>query len=253
MGKLEGKIAIVTGGTSGMGKSSALVFAEEGAAVVIGGRDQKRGQEVVREIRSQGGQAEFAAGDIGTYEANQQLVDTAVKVFGGVDILMANAGILGLGSVTEVSLDTWHTTLSINLHSVFYLLRLGIPAMQKRGGGTIVVNGSIGAFKGVPNHAAYCTSKGALPALVKQVAVEYGPSIRINILCPGPVDTPMLWDSTQAFPDPDSAVPGAIEQTVLKRLGRPRDVAAAALFLVSDDSKWITGTALTIDGGIMSR
>ncbi|MDA2927132.1 glucose 1-dehydrogenase [Acidobacteria bacterium AH-259-G07] len=251
-GKLDGKVAIVTGGTSGMGKAIAALFAEEGASVVIGGRDKERGGAVVREMRSAGGQVEFVAGDIETYEANEQLVRTAVEAFGGVDVLVANAGILGLGSVTDVSLETWHTTIAANLHSVFYLLRLGIPEMQKREGGTVVINGSISAYKGFPNHAAYCASKGALLPLVKQVAIDYSPSIRINILCPGPVDTPLLWNSAQAFPKPEKAVFDAAEQILLKRLGTPRDVAKAALFLACSDSEWITGAALTIDGGIMA-
>ena len=112
--------------------------------------------------------------------------------------------------------------------------------------------GSIAAFKAFPSHAAYCASKGALLALVRQVAMDVGPSIRVNLLCPGPVDTPLLWESAAAFPEPAIAVTDAAKKTVLKRLGRPEDIARAALFLASGDSDWITGSALTIDGGIMT-
>jgi NAD(P)-dependent dehydrogenase (short-subunit alcohol dehydrogenase family) len=114
------------------------------------------------------------------------------------------------------------------------------------------VVGSIAALKGFPNHAAYCASKGALLALVRQVAMDLGPAVRVNLLCPGPVDTPLIWASAAAFPEPERAVADVAERTVMKRLGRPDDIARAALFLASSDSDWITGTALTIDGGIMT-
>ena len=252
MKRLEGKTAIVTGATSGMGRAIATRFASEGAAVVIGGRDQQRGQQVVEEIRSSQGRAEFVAGDVGTVETNQKLVEAAVQGFRRLDVLVANAGILGLGSVTEVPLDTWHRTIASNLNAVFYLLRFGIPEMQKRGGGTVVINGSIAAHKGFPNHAAYCTSKGALPALVKQVAIDYGPSIRVNLLCPGPVDTPLIWNSAAAFENPEQAVADVAQKTLMKRLGTPEDIAEAALFLASEDSAWMTGASMTVDGGILS-
>jgi NAD(P)-dependent dehydrogenase (short-subunit alcohol dehydrogenase family) len=159
---------------------------------------------------------------------------------------------LGLGSVTDVPVDVWRQTLATNLDAVFYLLRWALPTMRRRGGGSLVVVGSIAAFKGFPNHAAYCASKGALLALVRQVAIDYGPTVRINLLCPGPVDTPLIWESASAFPDPARAVAAVGERTLLKRLGRPEDIARAALFLASDDSAWVTGTALTVDGGIMT-
>jgi NAD(P)-dependent dehydrogenase (short-subunit alcohol dehydrogenase family) len=249
MGRLERKVAIVTGATSGMGRAIALRLAEEGAAVLLGGRDPERGASLVATIRQAGGRCEFVPGDISQLEANRRLVEGAVAMFGGVDILVPNVGILGLGSITDVPLETWHETIATNLHAVFYLLRLGIPEMRKRGGGTIVVNGSIAAFKAFPNHAAYCAAKAALAGLVRQAAVDYGPEIRVNMMCPGPVDTPLLWDSARAFPDPARAVADAGLKTQLKRIGTPKDVARLALFLASDDSCWITGSTFTIDGG----
>ena len=251
MKKLENKVAIVTGATIGMGQAIAERFAREGAAVICGGRDPERGNAVVEGIRAAGGRAELVTGDIGTFEANQALVARAKAAFGGVDILVPNAGILGIGSVTEVSLATWHETVATNLHAVFYLCRAGIPEMLARGGGSIVVNGSIAAMKAFPNHPAYCASKGALVPLVKQLALDYGPTIRANLMCPGPVDTPLLWDSAKAFPDPAVAVQNAGARTALKRLGLPADIASLALFLASDDSSWITGTSFTIDGGAL--
>lgn len=251
MNRLKGKVAIVTGATSGMGSEIALLFSREGAAIIAGGRDVARGQALAAKIGSEGGRAEFVAGDVGTLEANHALVLAAVEHFGGVDTVAMSAGELGLGSVTDVELETWHRTIAANLHSVFYLCRVAIPEMKRRGGGSIVVNGSIAAYKGFPNHAAYCASKGALVPLVKQIARDYGPAIRVNLMCPGPVDTPLLWDSAKAFPDPARAVQAAAEGTVQKRLGLPRDIANLALFLATDDSAWMTGAAIPIDGGAL--
>ena len=176
-----------------------------------------------------------------------------MKRFGGIDIAVANAGFLGLGSITDVSPETWRKAIDTNLNSIFYLLRLAIPEMKKRGGGNIIINGSIAGFKSFPNHAAYCASKGALVPLVKQVALDYGPIIRANLICPGPIDTPLIWDSARAFQSPEKAVADAASNTVLGRLGAPEDVAKAALFLASEESSFITGTSITVDGGIMSK
>jgi len=252
MGKLQGKAAIVTGATSGMGRATALLFAREGAAVVASGRDVARGASLVGEVRAGGSRAEFVPGDVSVPETSERLVAECRRAFGGVDTVVACAGMLGLGSATDVPVETWRQTLAVNLDAVFYLMRSALPALQDRGGGSIVVVGSIAAFKGFPNHAAYCASKGALVALVRQVAVDYGPKVRVNLLCPGPVDTPLIWESAVAFPDPSKAVEDAGRRTVLERLGLPEDIARAALFFASDDSSWVTGTALTIDGGIMT-
>jgi NAD(P)-dependent dehydrogenase (short-subunit alcohol dehydrogenase family) len=249
--KLENKVAIVTGATSGMGWGIAERFAKEGASIVAAGRNVERGRSLAEKIRAEGGRIEFVAGDVGTLEGNQALVRAAVERFGGVDTIVMSAGELGIGSVTDVPLEIWHATIAANLHSVFYLCRVAIPEMKKRGAGTIVVNGSIAAYKGFPNHAAYCASKGALVPFVKQMARDYGPTIRVNLMCPGPVDTPLIWDSAKAFPDPGKAVQAAADGTVQKRLGLPKDIANLALFLATEDSSWMTGAAITIDGGAL--
>ena len=155
--------------------------------------------------------------------------------------------------MTEVSIDSSHKTNNPNLNSIFFLLRLAIPEMLKGGKGNVIVNGSIAAFKSFPRHPAYNASKGALIPLIKQIALEYGPKIRANLICPGPIDTPLIWDSAKAFPNPDKAVADAAKATLIGRLGTPEDVAKAALFLASEDSSFITGTTITVDGGIMSR
>lgn len=251
MGRMDGQAAIITGATSGMGRATALLFAREGAAVVAGGRDAGRGASLVAEIRDAGGRSEFVPGDVTRAATSEALVETALRAYGRLDAAVCCAGMLGLGSVTGVPLDTWRETLAVNLDAVFFQVRSALPAMTERGGAIVVV-GSIAAFKAFPNHAAYCASKGALVALVRQVALDYGPSVRINMICPGPVDTPFIWASASAFPDPSRAVADAGRRTVLKRLGSPEDVARAALFLACADSGWMTGTTLTVDGGIMT-
>jgi len=251
--KLENKIAIVTGSTSGMGAAIAVLFASEGAKVIVNGRNRDRGEKIVANIHAKGGVAKFVESDISTEEGNHFLYQETIRLFGGVDNIVLNAGFLGLGSITDVSPETWRKTIDTNLNSVFYLLRSAIPEMKKRGDGNIIVNGSIAGFKSFPNHAAYCASKGALVPLVKQIALDYGPQIRANLLAPGPIDTPLIWDSSKAFPDPAKAVHDAAKNTVLNRLGAPEDVAKAALFLASEESSFITGTTITVDGGILTK
>ena len=146
--------------------------------------------------------------------------------------------------------NTWHQTLDTNLNSVFYLLRTAIPVMQKnKTTSSIIVTGSIAAHKGFPNHAAYCASKGAVEALVRQAAVDYAPKIRINLIQPGPVETKLYNDSADAFPNPDTILDEVPDSLPMKRVGAPEDVAKAALFLASSDSSWVTGSVFTIDGG----
>jgi NAD(P)-dependent dehydrogenase (short-subunit alcohol dehydrogenase family) len=251
--KLQNKVVIVTGATSGMGAAIAKLFAAEGAMVAVNGRDSKRGKQVVKNIIEEKGEAIFIESDISTLEGNNYLVEKTLSIYGCIDIAVANAGVLGLGSITEVTPETWHKTINTNLNSLFYLLRLAIPEMLSKGQGNIIVTASIAAFKSFPNHAAYCASKGALIPLIKQVALEYGPKIRANLICPGPIDTPLLWDSAIAFPDPEHAVSDAEKATLIKRLGKSEDVANTALFLASDESSFITGTSITVDGGIMTR
>lgn len=249
MGKLDNKIVVITGATSGIGRGIAEVFAAEGAAVVIAGRDESAGRKVVHKISDSGGTARYIWTDVTSPEAVEHLVEESVNEFGRIDGLIPNAGILGLGSVTEVSLETWYNTIDVNLNGVFYLMRYGIPEMQKRNGGSIVVTGSIGSQKGFPNHAAYCASKGSLPALVKQAAVDYAPDIRVNLIQPGPTDTNLYEDSRFAFPNPDTILDEVPEDLPMNRIGSPDDIAKAALFLASDDASWITGSILTVDGG----
>jgi NAD(P)-dependent dehydrogenase (short-subunit alcohol dehydrogenase family) len=251
--KLQDKVAIITGATRGMGEEIAYTFAAEGTRLILSGRNDKRGQEVMKRIREQGGDAKFVRGDISSFETNRKIVQTCVESYGTVDILVCSAGQLGLGTLTELSPETWEKTIATNLSSVFYLASQAIPVMKEKGKGSVVVIGSIGGYKVFPGHPAYCASKGGLIQLTRQIALEYGPEIRINLLNPGQVDTPLLWESTKAFPNPDSIIEETIENIPLKRLGHPKDIARAALFLASGDSSWITGSSLVVDGGVLCR
>ncbi|BFP40502.1 SDR family oxidoreductase [Flavobacteriaceae bacterium GF1] len=246
--KLKDKVCIVTGATSGMGKAIARAFYKEGGRLVLSGRNEERGQTLEEELPG----TVFVPGDVGNVEDNKKLVDKALSTFGRLDVLSLNAGMLGLGSVVDLPISEWKKTLDVNLSSIFYISKYAIPQLKKDRGGTILINSSIAAFKSFPNHPAYCASKGATLALMRQMAVEYAPEIRVNALCPGPVDTPLIWDSAKAFEDPKTAVENAANATLLKRLGTPEDVAKLALFLISEDASWITGTAMTIDGGILN-
>lgn len=230
-----------------MGKAIATKFSEEGAKLILSGRDEERGTKLASGLKS----AIFLGGDVCDISYNEKLVASAISHFGALDVVSLNAGILGLGNVVELSAENWQMTMDTNLSSIFYLCKYAIPQLQKAKG-NILINASIAAFKSFPNHPAYCASKAGSLALMKQMAVEYGPEIRVNAICPGPVDTPLLWDSAEAFESPNTAVEKAAQATLLKRLGKPEDVANLALFLVSEDASWITGTAMTIDGGIIN-
>ncbi|WP_437396583.1 SDR family NAD(P)-dependent oxidoreductase [Flagellimonas lutimaris] len=246
--KLKDKVCIVTGATSGMGKAIAKGLSSEGAKLILSGRSQERGVALEKSLDN----AVFISGDITDPSYNKKLVDTAIETFGKLDILSLNAGILGLGNVQELSIESWQKTINTNLSSIFYLCKYALPYLLQESQGNILINASIAAFKSFPNHPAYCASKAASVALMKQIAVDYAPKIRVNAICPGPVDTPLLWESAKAFEHPETAVEEAKKTTLLKRLGTPEDITKLALFLVSDDSSWITGTTVTIDGGIIN-
>ncbi|MCR9226206.1 MAG: SDR family oxidoreductase [Flavobacteriaceae bacterium] len=246
--KLRDKVCIVTGATSGMGEAIAKCFSCEGAFLVLSGRNLESGKALEAELSN----AIFVPGDVTDPSYNKKLVQTAMENYGKLDILSLNAGILGLGNVQELPIDTWRHTMDTNLSAIFYLCKYALPYLQKQPKGNILVNASIAAFKSFPNHPAYCASKAASVALMKQMAVDYAPNIRVNAICPGPVDTPLLWESAKAFENPRTAVENAKRTTLLKRLGTPEDISKLVLFLVSDDSSWITGTTVTIDGGIIN-
>ena len=247
--KLDNRTFIITGATSGMGRAIALEFAREGARLVLSGRNEERGQSLLAEINEQSKKALFLAGDVGVLEYNKALVDLAVKEFGGLDGISTNAGMLGLNNIVDLDPLVWAQTFRTNVDSVYFLLKYALPELLKRPSATVVINSSIAAYKSFPNHPAYCASKAALLALAKQASVDYAPTVRINCICPGPVDTPFIHASAVAFPDPAIAVENAGKSTLVGRLGLPDDIAKLALFLACDDASWITGSSFTIDGG----
>lgn len=246
--KLKDKVCIVTGATSGMGKAIAQGLSSEGARLVLSGRNKESGQALENSLDH----AVFVPGDVTEPSYNKKLVDTALETYGQLDILSLNAGVLGLGNVMELPIETWQNAINTNLSSLFYLCKYALPILQQQPQGNILINASIAAFKSFPNHPAYCASKAGAVALMKQMAVDYAPNIRVNAICPGPVDTPLLWESAKAFEQSETAVEHAKRTTLLKRLGTPQDITKLVLFLVSDDSSWITGTTVTIDGGIIN-
>ncbi len=246
--ELKDKVCIVTGATGGMGKAISERFAAAGAKLILSGTSHERGAALTKQLKN----SIFIQGDVSIAETNEKLVQAAMANFGKLDILSINAGILGLGNVVDLPISTWQRTLDTNLSAIFYLTKYAIPHLLQSVDANILINASIAAFKSFPNHPAYCASKAGSVALMKQLAMEYAPTIRVNALCPGPVDTPLLHDSAHAFENPESAVENAKETTLLKRLGTPNDIAKLALFMVSQDSSWITGSTINIDGGILN-
>lgn len=249
MKRLNNKMVIVTGSTKGIGRGIAEYFAAEGARVVVSGRDEEAGEEVTSKIVETGGQAFFVKADVSSREDNIRLLEAAENQYGIPDVVVANAGMLGLGSITDTPDELWKKTFDVNIHSLFYLLGPVIRKMAKKSGGSIIVIGSLASQKGFPNHAAYCATKGAAESLVRQAAVDAAPAVRINMIAPGAIDTELYRSSAQAFPNPDTILDEVPASIPMKRTGTPADIAKAALFLASDESEWITGTVLNVDGG----
>jgi len=248
MKKLKNKTAIITGSTSGIGEGIAKRFAKEGANVIVSGRNREAGERVCREIEEYGS-CYFVQGDITEFDTNKLLVSTAIEQFGSLDIIIPSAGDLGIGAVADISKETWDRTIATNLSAVFYLCNLSLPHMQEHGSGTIIVISSIAAYKFFPNHPAYCASKAGVNAFVRQLALDYGPKVRANLICPGQVDTPLLHNSVKAFDNPEEIIQQTADRLPMKRIGMPEDIAGAALFLASEEAAWITGSSFVVDGG----
>lgn len=251
MNTLQDKVAIITGASSGIGHATALLFARSGAKVVVNARRAAELDALVTRIRSHDGQAVAVAGDVTDEHVAKALVDTALAEFGGLDIAFNNAGTVGtLLPVSELSLSAWQQTIDTNLTSAFLGAKYQVPALKARGGGSLVFTSSfVGHTAGMPGMAAYAASKAALIGLTQVLAVELGAQrIRVNALLPGGTDTEM---NVANLPD---AAPGTLEfiQSLhaLKRIAKPEEIARAALFLASDASSFVTGTALLADGGV---
>ena len=250
MGTLDRQVVIVTGAGSGIGTGIALLAAQEGAAVMIAELNPQSGARIDDEIRAAGGRSAFVETDVADEASVEALVQRTLETFGRIDALVNNAGIDLEGETTAFSTETWRRMIDVNLGGVFLCSRACLPTMRKQGG--VIVNiASVHAMFGFSGSAAYDASKGGIVALTRSLAVENGPHrIRVNAICPGYIDTP-LWDVWLAeCSDPDKLDRLTRENHPLRRRGTPKDVAQAVRFLISDESSWITGTTLVVDGGM---
>lgn len=249
MTRLIDKVAIITGASSGIGRAAALLFARQGAKVVLSARGRERLEEAAAEIRAAGGAAVAVPGDVGEEAHHQRLVEAATAEFGGVDIAFNNAGTTGpVGPLPDLSMADWQSVLDVNLTSGFLAAKYQLPAMEARGGGAIVFTSTfVGYTAGFPGLAAYAASKSGLIGLVQVLASEYGTKgIRVNALLPGATDTPMGREVANT-PEARDFIAGL---NAFKRIAAPEEIAEAALFLCSDASSFTTGTAMLVDGGV---
>jgi len=247
---LTGKIALVTGAASGIGRATALLFAREGAAVAIADVDQQAGKAVADEITRRGGHAFVEHADVSQAADCQRVAERTIREFGGIHILFNNAGIMRRASVVELSEQDWDRMMSVNVKSIFLMSRQVIPIMANAGGGSIINTASGWGLAGGPRAAAYCASKGAVVFLTKAMAIDHGPQkIRVNCICPGDTDTGMLRNEAQQLGEQEDRFLAQSARRPLGRIGKPEEIAQAALYLASDASSFVTGTALVVDGG----
>lgn len=243
------KVVLITGGASGIGRAAALAFAEAGARVAVCDRDESLGQETVQRIHKAEGEAVFVRVDVTKQEQVNTMADAVVETFGALHYALNSAGVGGLRAKTaEYPVEDWHRVLDINLNGIFYCMQAEIPHILNSGGGAIVNLSSVAGVAGFPGHTAYAASKHAVVGLTKSAALEYvRRGVRINVLCPGFTDTPLVQRMIADEPAHSERLLSGIPA---RRLGKPEEVAAAALYLCSDEAGFITGHALVLDGGL---
>lgn len=247
-GSLAGKVAVVTGATRGIGRAVAAALLRKGAAVVAAGRDAAAGGRLERDL---GPGVRFLEGDVASEEDCNRLVEGAMKLRGRLDILVNNAGMISSGNVEETSAEAWDRIFDVNLRGAFLCTRATLPHMRSLGSGAVINVASIDAYWAEPELAAYCATKAGLIGLTKAIALDYGRfGIRCNCICPGYIDTEMLGRFFADAPDPKRVRDTAERMHPLGRIGRPEDVAAAAAWLASEASGFVTGQCLVVDGGL---
>jgi len=248
--QLRDKVAIITGAGAGIGRACCLLFAAEGAKIVAVDLDPAALDLVVEDVRSNGGSILAIQADVSRAEDVERVVSATSEKFATINILFNNAGIVPHGKIHETTEDDWDTTMAVNVKSMYLMSHAVVPIFLKHGGGVILNTSSATALRSVVDRAAYSASKGAVLALTKSMAIDYvRDGVRVNCLCPGTIDTPSLNRRLAAFADPEEARKQFVARQPMGRLGTAEEVAKAALFLVSEDAKFVTGAAFSIDGG----
>ena len=250
MTRLSGKVALITGGGTGIGRACALQFSREGAKVAVAGRRREPLAAVVAEIQAAGGQALSANCDVAKSDQVERTIREVVSQFGALHVLVNNAGILHVGSVEETSEAEWDRLVDVDLKGVFLVSRAALPELRKSGG-AIVNIGSVLGLVGMKKRAAYAAAKGGVTMLTKAMALDHAQEgIRVNCICPAIVETDLVQTILSQAPDRVAAVRLRTAQIPLGRMGKPEDVAALAVFLASEESSWLTGAAIALDGGL---
>ena len=248
--RLAQKVALITGGTSGIGAATAGLFAREGAAVVITGRSEARGREVVGQIERDGGRALFVRADVCVADDCRRAVGATVSAFGRLDVLFNNAGVFVANDAVSCSEEEWDLQVDVSLKGTFLMCKVALPVMIAQGSGSIINNSSGWGMVGGDRAVAYCAAKGGVVVMTKAMAIDHGPQgVRVNCICPGDTVTPMEHQDAEHRGLTWEAYVAGASARPLGRMGEPIEVAMAALFLASDESSFITGAVLPVDGG----
>lgn len=248
--KLKDRVAIVTGGAKGIGWGIVKILVQEGARVVVADWDKVKGEETVAEMRQAGGDAIFVHTDVSDEEQVKRMVQATLDRYGKIDILVNDAGIGVYKALLDTSSEDWDRCMAVNLKGQFLCSKYVIPHMLAQGKGNIVNISSVHSFQTVNGVAPYAASKGGITALTRNMAIDYGPTIRVNSIAPGWVLTPLIQGIFDSYDDPVAQRRMTEEHQVMKRIGQPEDIGYAVAFLVSDEASFITGTQLYVDGGL---
>ncbi|MFD6053631.1 SDR family NAD(P)-dependent oxidoreductase [Agromyces sp. NPDC060279] len=248
--RLENKQAIVTGGAGGIGRASSLALAAEGARVAVVDLDGAAAERVAEEIRAAGGEAIAIAADVSSEPDIERVVRETQAAFGGIDVVFNNAGIIRRTTAVETTVEEWDRVFGVNVRSIFLMCKHVVPVMAAAGGGSIVNTGSGWGLKGGGQAISYCASKGAVVNMTRALAIDHGPQgIRVNSVNPGDVNTGMLRDEARQLGQAEDGFLAEAADRPLRRMGEPREIASAVVWLASDESSYVTGSALVVDGG----